>query len=185
MTDQLDRAYPRHKVGQMRDSAEAIRTVIGWNTVWDQRVKVITPVSRTFGVNPFIMWDWDTYFASLLIAESDEALGYSNVLTVTRGRTIRGQVPNAECAQWTNDDRSEPYVGAMVVREHYRKFKDVRLLELLYDDLRTWNDWVLAKRSLQPAGLVSVGSDVVNTAPFDGHTKQAAIWETGMDNSPM
>ena len=47
-------------------------------------------------------------------------------------------MPNAECAQWTNDDRSEPYVGAMVVREHYRKFKDVRLLELLYDDLRTW-----------------------------------------------
>ena len=56
-------------------------------------------------------------------------------LTVTRGRTIRGQVPNAECAQWTNDDRSEPYVGAMVVREHYRKFKNVRLVELLYDDL--------------------------------------------------
>ena len=59
-------------------------------------------------------------------------LGYSNVLTVTRGRTIRGQVPNAECAQWTNDDRTEPYVGAMVVREHYRKFKEIRLLELLY-----------------------------------------------------
>jgi hypothetical protein len=95
------------------------------------------------------MWDWDTYFASLLAAESDEMLGYSNVLTVTRGRTIRGQVPNAECAQWTNDDRTEPYVGAMVVREHYKKFGEVRLLELLYDDLRTWNDWALAKRSLQ------------------------------------
>ena len=97
-------------------------------------------------------------------------LGYSNVLTVTRGRTIRGQVPNAECAQWTNDDRTEPYVGAMVVREHYKKFKDIRLLELLYD-LRTWNDWALAKRALPansppgPGGLISVGSDVVNTSP--------------------
>ena len=131
------------------------------------------------------MWDWDTYFASLLAAESDEMLGYSNVLTVTRGRTIRGQVPNAECAQWTNDDRTEPYVGAMVVREHYRKFKEIRLLELLYDDLLTWNDWALAKRALQPGGLISVGSDVVTTEPHDGHTKQAAIWETGMDNSPM
>ena len=57
-----------------------------------------------------------------MIAESDELLGYSNVLTVTRGRTIRGQVPNAECAQWTNDDRSEPYVGAQVVLQHYRKY---------------------------------------------------------------
>ena len=58
----------------------------------DSWVKVITPVSRTFGVNPWIMWDWDTYFLSLMAAESDELLGYSNVLTVTRGRTIRGQV---------------------------------------------------------------------------------------------
>jgi hypothetical protein len=117
----------------------------------------------------------------------------------------------------------------MVVREHYKKFGDIRLLELLYDDLRTWNDWALAKRALPagkkthllrdlmlkmivlprqardkhrqgtqkremplltgsppgPGGLISVGSDVVNTSPHDGHTKQAAIWETGMDNSPM
>ena len=55
----LDEKYPRARVGRMRDAAEAMRTVIGWNTVWDQRVKVMTPVSRTFGVNPFIMWDWD------------------------------------------------------------------------------------------------------------------------------
>jgi putative isomerase len=120
-----------------------------------------------------------------MIAESDELLAFSNVLTVTRGRTIRGQVPNAECAQWTNDDRSEPYVGAQVVLQHYRKSGEVKLVQLLYDDLLTWNDWVLEKRTLQPAGLVSVGSDVVNTAPHDGHSKQAAIWETGMDNSPM
>jgi len=62
VTISLDTDYPRSEVGQMRDSAEAIRTVMGWNTVWDQRVKVITPVSRTFGVNPFIMWDWDSAY---------------------------------------------------------------------------------------------------------------------------
>ena len=52
----------------------------------------------------------------------------------------------------------------MTVREHYRKFGDIELLELLYDDLKTWNTWVLEKRSLQPVGLISVGSDPVNTA---------------------
>lgn len=72
-----------------------------------------------------------------------------------------------------------------MVREHYRKYGEIRLVELLYDDLRTWNDWVFTKRTLAPGGLVSVGSDPANTAPHDGHTKQAAIWETGMDNSPM
>ena len=40
VTAALDKEYPRAEVGQMRDSAEAIRTVMGWNTVWDQRVKV-------------------------------------------------------------------------------------------------------------------------------------------------
>ena len=72
-----------------------------------------------------------------------------------------------------------------VVLQHYRKNGEVKLVQLLYDDLLTWNEWVLETRTLQPAGLVSVGSDVVNTAPHDGHSKQAAIWETGMDNSPM
>jgi hypothetical protein len=66
ITASLDKDYPRSQVGQMRDSAEAIRTVMGWNTVWDQRVKVITPVSRTFGVNPFIMWDWDSAYTKYL-----------------------------------------------------------------------------------------------------------------------
>jgi hypothetical protein len=56
----LDAKYPRSEVGRMRDGAEAIRTVVGWNSVWDQRVKVVTPVSRTFGPNPYIMWDWDS-----------------------------------------------------------------------------------------------------------------------------
>ena len=185
LVEQLDNDYPRPKYGRMRDTVEAMRTVIGWNTVWDQRVKVVTPVSRTFGVNPWIMWDWDTFFLSLMAAESNEMLAYSNVITVTRGRTIRGQVPNAECAQWTNDDRTEPYVGAMVVREHWRKFGERNLVELLYNDLLTWNAWALERRALPPMGLISVGSDIVSTPPHDGHTKQAAIWETGMDNSPM
>lgn len=51
----FESSFPRSQVGRMRDGAEAMRTVIGWNTVWDQRVKVVTPVSRTFGVNPWIM----------------------------------------------------------------------------------------------------------------------------------
>ena len=56
----MDAEYPRSQVGQMRDSVEAIRTVMGWNTVWDQRVKVITPVSRTFGVSRAIVLHCET-----------------------------------------------------------------------------------------------------------------------------
>jgi len=34
LEEQLDTDYPRAEVGRMRDTAEAMRTVIGWNTVF-------------------------------------------------------------------------------------------------------------------------------------------------------
>ena len=39
--------YPRAKVGSARDSVDAIRAVMGWNTMYDHRATVITPVSRS------------------------------------------------------------------------------------------------------------------------------------------
>lgn len=48
--------------------------------VWDQRVKVVTPVSRTFGPNPYVMWDWDSYACALLASESSPELGFANAI---------------------------------------------------------------------------------------------------------
>jgi hypothetical protein len=39
-----------------RDTVDAMRSVVGWNTMWDPRIKVATPVSRSFGEEPFEMW---------------------------------------------------------------------------------------------------------------------------------
>eukprot|EP01043_Picozoa_sp_COSAG02_P021064 COSAG02_NODE_1058_length_14905_cov_7.369882_5_plen_487_part_00 len=66
--------YPREKVGASRDVADALRSVMGWNTMFDARATVITPVSRSFGQQPFEMWLWDTYFSTLLAAESSKEL---------------------------------------------------------------------------------------------------------------
>lgn len=41
-----------------RDLANAIRSVVGWNTMYDPRIKVATPVSRSFGSFPYEMWLW-------------------------------------------------------------------------------------------------------------------------------
>ena len=48
--------YPRATVGENRDAVDAIRAVMGWNTMFDHRATVITPVSRSFGQMPFEMW---------------------------------------------------------------------------------------------------------------------------------
>ena len=66
--------YPREKVGASRDVVDALRSVMGWNTMYDHRATVITPVSRSFGSQPFEMWLWDTYFSTLLAAESSKEL---------------------------------------------------------------------------------------------------------------
>ena len=37
-----------------RDLVDAIRSVVGWNTMYDPRIKVATPVSRSFGSFPYV-----------------------------------------------------------------------------------------------------------------------------------
>jgi hypothetical protein len=71
---ELSSRYPREKVGAYRDVVDALRSVMGWNTMFDARATVITPVSRSFGQQPFEMWLWDTYFSTLLAAESSKEL---------------------------------------------------------------------------------------------------------------
>jgi hypothetical protein len=54
-------------------------------------------------------------------------------------------------------------------------------------DLLLWTNWIRDKRIEEPAGLVVLGSDNVAAGQSDHHqcTKEAVIWESGLDNSPM
>ena len=182
----LEAEYPRAKVGDTRDVVDAIRAVIGWNTMYDGRAFVITPVSRSFGKLPFEMWLWDTYFSTLLSAESSKELAYANLIEITRP-TAMGNVPGFRTATDSVQDRSKPFVGAMVLEMLYGKFKDAWLVELLFDDLLIWANWIRDHRIEEPAGLVVLGSDNVAPGQSDGMqcTRTAVAWESGLDNSPL
>ena len=69
----------------------------------------------------------------------------------------------------------------------FNKFQDLWLVELLFDDLLMWTNWIRDKRLEAPAGLVVLGSDNVAPGQSDHHqcTKTAVSWESGLDNSPM
>jgi len=84
-------------------------------------------------------------------------------------------------------DRSEPYIGAKVVLEIYKKYKDRWLLDLLYDDLLAWNSWIWLHRREPPANLVVLGSDPNPPTHGDAsiNVMQGARFESGLDNSPM
>jgi hypothetical protein len=107
------------------------------------------------------------------------------LIEITRP-TVRGNVPGFRAAPTTVSDRSKPYVGAFVLLEHYKKFGDVWIVELLYPSMLMWLKWIATKR-VGENGLVFLGSDNLPRTYSDGAQCKtiAAKWESGLDNSPM
>lgn len=178
--------------GEHRDSYESMQTCIAWDTIYEpQRDRVVTPVSRLWNVRNggYILFCWDNYFAAYM-AFDHKALAYSNAIEITRAKTADGFVPNFSSNDRASLDRSQPPVGSMVVRELYRRYREVWLLEEVYDDLFEWNTWLYQNRHVG-GGLMAWGS---NPRPVvtDNYWESVGIndtfggaLESGLDNSPM
>ena len=84
-------------------------------------------------------------------------------------------------------DRSEPPVGAITVLGLYKQFHERWFLEETFDPLLKWNRWWAEHRDIQ--GSLTWGSDRDNEpANLDDDSRgtwQGAIFESGLDNSPM
>ena len=101
----------------------------------------------------------------------------------------KGFVPNNSQYGNKSEDRTEPQVGSIEVREIYRKYKEKWFLKEVYNELLSWNRWRAANRDID--GYLVHGSDPYDygsnksrSATESGKMK-AAKWESGMDNSPM
>jgi len=170
---------------------DAIETTLGWDTIYEpDKQRVISPVSRVWSVGwgGYVLFDWDTLFAATMASIGDKDLAYANALEILREETPQGFVPNyARAGGWKSSDRSEPPVGAITVLGLYEKFNDRWFLEDAYTPLLKWNRWWAAHRDLQ--GYLTWGSDPDNSPRNldDGSvgTWQGAIFESGLDNSPM
>ena len=171
--------------------ADAIQTVIGWDTIYEpQGRRVISPVSRIWSVRwgGYVLFDWDTFFAATLAAIGDRDLAYANAIEICREATRQGFIPNyARSSGWKSTDRSEPPVGAITLLGLYQKFHDRWLLEDTFEPLLTWNRWWSEHRDRQ--GYLVWGSDgenqPVNLDDKSVGTRAGAILESGLDNSPM
>lgn len=174
------------EAGEVYNSMHA---VLAWNTVYDSKNnRVINPVSRTFS-NDWVLFDWDTYFAAYMLSLDSKDLAYANAIEITKEITAKGFIPNNSQAEHKSEDRSEPQVGSIVVREIYRKFQEKWFLQEVYNELLSWNRWRAANRDID--GYLVHGTDPYDygnnksrSATLSGKMK-AAKWESGMDNSPM
>lgn len=134
--------------------------------------------------------DWDNLFASLFAGLDNRDIAYSNLFQVVKAKTAEGFIPNWSTGGVKSQDRTEPPVGAKVLLELFLKYNDTWIVEALFDDLVDWNDWFVAKRVLQPRGLIGLGSYYEAHTPgaqthISCNTMQAARYESGLDNSPM
>lgn len=123
----------------------------------------------------------------MLAGLGSKEIAYSNFFQVIKGKTAAGFVPNTSTGGCKSHGRSQPTIGAKIMLELYRKYKDPWAVKVVFDDLLDWNNWFLSSRILEPVGLVALGSHYHRYGggpQHDGSMKEAR-WESGMDNSPM
>lgn len=146
-----------------KDASElhhAIQTVLSWNVIYEPtKDRVITPVSRLWNVGwkGWVLFEWDTYFAAYMLSLDHKELAYANAIAITKEITANGFVPNFGSSVCSSEDRSEPPVGALIVKEIYKKYKEKWFLDEVFDDLLRWNRWWANKRDMD--GYLCWGSD--------------------------
>jgi putative isomerase len=175
------------RYGEMSEVQDAMRNLLGWNIIYDAaNNRAITPVSRAWSESwgGYVLFDWDTYFTSAMFALDDKWFAYSNAIAITNSITPGGFIPNFTAAMenTTSLDRSQPPVGSLVCKFIYEKYRDKWFLEAVYDNLLTWNRWWDKARNNN--GYLSWGSDPEENVN-DDFNKQAAMYESGLDNSPL
>ena len=178
---------PLH-TGLYDGSLDAIRDVIGWNTVYDPvNRRPYTALSRNWSsakFGGFGVWLDDVLYHALLAGTLDLTLAEENLLAVFAGRTEAGNLPCLLTGRDAWVDRSQPPIGAFVVWLLYRRWGERRLLDNAWEVLLDNHEWWWRERDGNGNGLLEYGTSPVGEGLYRG-TALAARDESSMDNSPV
>ena len=168
-----------NRFGDLSSAYLAIQSVLAWNTIYDpEKNRVLSPVSRAWNEawQGYVLFNWDTYLASLLFALDNKDLAYANAIAVTQYPNENGNIGHYQMADGTVSLMSQPPIGSMIIWKIYKKYRDKWFLEEVYQNLLTWNHWWLKNRMV---------GDYLTWGGWKGANSQIAAWESGLDNSPM
>ncbi|GHV25224.1 hypothetical protein FACS189498_3250 [Spirochaetia bacterium] len=183
-----------NKYDELAEAHNAMRTCLAWDTIYEpEHEQICSPVSRLWNIiwGGYILFDWDTYFSSMMAMLENKELAYANVIAITHEKTEAGFIPNFGGADDDKSrDRSQPPVGSLAIRELYRTFREKWIVEYLFDELLTWNRWYASHR------MLSNGQLCWGSTPFEPRSGKrwetdgindrfGAALESGMDNAPM
>jgi len=187
-------ASPAAPVPELRPLArfagafEAVRDVVGWNTVWDAaNHRPYTSLSRNWVAQKFGGWGvWlnDVLYHGLMAGLFDLDIARENLRAVFAGATAQGNLPCLLTGRDAWVDRSQPPIGAFIVWLLYLRSRDRGILEQGYAVLAANHDWWWRTRDGNGDGLVEYGTSPVGGGLYRG-TKLAAKDESSMDNSPV
>ena len=183
--------------GALEDAPGAMMQAICWNTLFDtRRRRVCSPVSRDwcYDWRGVIVFCWDTYLVATFMSYEAPQLARLNFETVTAAIDELGHVPNYYMAHGAaSRDRSMPPLGAYLIWKTQQVAPDRTWLKQMYPKLVRWHRYWFANRDGNGNGLLSWGSNNVpyefpQLVPYNNklqHTRQAAMYESGLDNSPL
>jgi putative isomerase len=180
-------APARHE-GRGAGALDAVRDVIGWNSVWDPvNRRPYTLLSRHWVAQKFGgfgVWLDDVLYHGLMANLFDARFAADNVAAVLAGATEWGNLP---CLITGNDawvDRSQPPIASFIVRMVDRRNGDRAFLERAFPVLLANHDWWWRTRDGNGNGLLEYGTSPVGRGLYRS-TKLAAKDESMMDNAPV
>lgn len=175
--------------GDLRETYLAVESGIAWNLIYEPKHDRLLPtVGRLWDeeYGGYAQFGWDNFFLAYMSSLYSRDLAYAAFIEHLRSMTGEGFIPNDDRGNGTKSwDHSQPPVGAIMLKEIYKRYPERWLLEASFDDLLTWNRWWIKARMND--GLLSYGSDLSKNpmGQTDIHTKVTAGYESGMDDSPM
>jgi putative isomerase len=176
------------QTGRYAGALDAVRDVIGWNTVWDgANRRPYTSLSRNWVAQKFGGWGvWlnDVLYHGLMAGLFDTEIARENLAAVFAGATPAGNLPCLLTGRDSWLDRSQPPIGAFIAWMLYLRTRDPRILGDSYPVLARNHEWWWRTRDGNGDGLVEYGTSPTGGGLYRG-TKLAAKDESSMDNSPV
>ena len=187
--------------GSFSEVAISTQSAVSWNILYmPTEAGPVATVSRSWNLATLspsalrtdwagVLFGWDSFFTAYLLGATTRDVAYSTLIQAAKSvKAAGGFVSNFQAGGAKSVDRTEPLVGAQVLSRIFAKYGDVWLIDLLFDDLMDWHDWVWRSRRLEgiTGDLICLGSDAVPGFDlYSSGTMQGARFESGLDNSPM
>ena len=183
------------------EECQLIQTALAWLTIYTPYEGLILVVARDWDAGyGYVLFEWDSFFSVVMLASFDSAfaqqLAVATYVQMVKTSTLlpdgTGFVPNYASGPRQSRDRTEPPIAAKVLLEMLKAWGTDHpalqwVVPLCFPDLLRENGWFWAHRRAEPLLLITLGSDpnLPIGGDIDVNNLQAAMFESGLDNSPM